>query len=650
LRRSGIVVAGGILLVLAMAVWLLARASLPRPSGEAQVAGLAAAVVVELDAHAVPRIRASTLEDAFRAQGFMHAQERFFQMDLMRRSAAGELAALAGEQALPLDRTSRPFDLRRRAREVVTALPQRHRGWVDAYVEGVAAGLADLDARPPEYWLLGERPAPWTAEDTVLVVFALYTLLSNNQDFELPQGVMHATLPASVYEFLTPATSRFDSPLVAFGSADPTGGYVPLAIPPPEVLDLRLLPPVDGTAQPPAGGSAPRVDPPLTGPGSNQWAVSAARGPGGGLALLANDPHLEIQVPNVFYRAELEWPGGAARGVSVPGVPGILLGASDTVAWGATVSYADQSDWVVVERDPADPTRYRTPEGYEPFAAVRHEIAVHGGEAATIEVLVTRWGPVLAEDWLGRPLAQQSTWLAPGGLNLALLEIVEARDVDAALAVLERWAGPSLNWALADSSGHVAWTFNGPVPRRIGFDGTRPQSRADGVTAWDGELPEPQLAGAGLDTVFTANNRTLAADDAAAYGSMWMRPLRAQRIAELLAGAATVTERTSLDMQLDAQAAAYEALQALVLEAVPEVEQDAALARARDHVRNWSGRAEAEEPGFRILHLYYRALLERVLGPLLAAPAAADPAFALEQTRLRPTLGRWRRRHRRAHH
>src|SRR5262249_23055348 len=131
-------------MVLAIGVWLAAFASLPRRSGDARVEGLAAPVAIELDAHAVPRLRASSLEDAFRAQGFLHAQERFFQMDLMRRAAAGEVAALAGARALPLDLARRPFELRRRARAVLAALPPRQRAWLDAYAEGVAAGLADL--------------------------------------------------------------------------------------------------------------------------------------------------------------------------------------------------------------------------------------------------------------------------------------------------------------------------------------------------------------------------------------------------------------------------------------------------------------------------------------------------------------------------
>src|SRR5262249_20737711 len=157
------------ILALAGAAYFGLESSLPRRDGEASVAGLSSPLEVELDAHAIPRIRAASMADAFRGQGFMHAQERFFEMDLFRRSAAGELAALVGERALPLDRPARIYDLRRRARELLERLPAEQRGWIDAYTAGVNAGLADLGARPPEYWLLRQTPQPWLAEDTLLV-------------------------------------------------------------------------------------------------------------------------------------------------------------------------------------------------------------------------------------------------------------------------------------------------------------------------------------------------------------------------------------------------------------------------------------------------------------------------------------------------
>src|SRR5262245_13888608 len=238
LRKWGIAATSSTVMVLAAAAYAVLAAALPRREGEAVVAALTETVEIELDAHAIPRIRAATVEDALRGQGFMHAQERFFQMDLSRRSAAGELAELFGERALPFDRAQRKFDFRTRARELAAALPPRHAAWLAAYVEGVNAGLADLRARPPEYWVARSLPEPWTIEDSLLVVYSVYTMLSNNESYERGQAAMYAALPESVYEFLTPSSSRFDRPLVHDGT-DPTGGYAPLAIPASTAIQPR---------------------------------------------------------------------------------------------------------------------------------------------------------------------------------------------------------------------------------------------------------------------------------------------------------------------------------------------------------------------------------------------------------------------------
>jgi len=608
------------ILVLAAAAYLVARASLPRRGGEAVVPQLTAPLSIELDARAVPRIHSATFEDALRGEGYQHAQERYFQMDLMRRAAAGELAALAGPRALPADRVQRPFDLRRIAREMLARLPAREAAWLDAYTDGVNAGLVDLSARPPEYWLLGVRPEPWRPEDSLLVVLGLYTHLSNNDVYERPQSVLHDVLPEPLYEFLTPSTSRFDRPLIA-AAGDPTAGYVPWPIPGPDVVDLR-------TRSEPARAPQRRVSPPLLAPASNQWALAARRG-ARGEALLANDPHLELRLPNVFYRCELEWPDGVVRGVSIPGLPGVIIGANATLAWGATVSNADQADWVVVDVVSIDGTRYATPDGTgtEPFRRETFAIAVAGRASEPLEVDFTRWGPVVGRDARGKPLALHATWLDRDGLNLDVLDLSTATSTADGVAVLKRWAGPSLNWALADTGGSVAWVVNGPLPRRIGFDGSRPESWADGRSAWNGEQPRPALLDPAKGAVFTANNRTLPATPAAALSRMWMSPVRAARIAELLAEHATLDERESLAMQLDTRTEGYDQIRDVVLEVVPADETDPLLAHAREHVRLWDGHADLDQPGFRILYVYYLALLERALAPLLAPAIDADPSF-----------------------
>jgi len=608
----------GTIVVLVAAAYLTLRAALARHTGEAALPGLTAPLQIELDERAIPRIHGASFEDTLRGQGYMHAQERFFQMDLLRRSAAGELAELFGERALGLDRAQRPYDFRRRARELLAKLPAQQAAWLDAYTQGVNAGLSDLGARPPEYWLFGARPAAWRNEDTLLVVFGLYTRLSNNEVYERPQAVLSAVLPQPLYEFLTPSTSRFDRPLI--GADEPNAGYTPAPIPGPDVVDLRNM------GQPYRPKTPARVAPPLVGPASNQWAIDATRTRGEG-ALLANDPHLDLRVPNIFYRTELEWPAGVARGVSIPGLPGILLGATATLAWGATVSNADQSDWIVIDTDPSDASRYLVGSGSEPFTSDLQQIAVAGRGSEPFEVRSTRWGPVVAGDWRGRPLALHAAWLEPGGLNLDLIGLAQAADVRTGLAILERWAGPSLNWMLADAQGQIAWIVNGPLPRRVGFDGSLPTSWADGSRSWQGEVEHPSALGSADGSLFTANNRTLPVAPAARISRMWMSPLRAARVAELLAARRDFAATDSLAMQLDTRTAGYDQIRDLILEVVPGSETEPLLARARDHVRDWNGHADLDQPGFRIVQLYYRALLERTLAPLLAPAVAADPAF-----------------------
>jgi penicillin amidase len=309
-------------------------------------------------------------------------------------------------------------------------------------------------------------------------------------------------------------------------------------------------------------------------------------------------------------------------------LPGILIGANAAVAWGATVSNADQSDWVVIEVDPQDAGRYRTPEGFERFDFTPAAVRVAGrAEPEPLTIRTTRWGPVVANDWRDRPRALRATWLEPHGLNLDVVALASAGTVAESVAVLERWAGPSLNWILADASGAVGWVVSGPLPQRAGFDGSRPESWADGGRFWSGYAPRPALFGSGDGALFTANNRTLAREPANALSRMWMRPLRAKRIAELLAAQATFDERDFLSMQLDTRAEGYEQIRDVLLEVLPSDEREPMLVKARDHVLAWNGRADVEQPGFRILNAYYRTLLERALGPLLAAAVEADPTF-----------------------
>lgn len=618
LRRLGQGIVCLVLLVLLLGVWVAwrLRASLPRTDGTVVVAGLEGPVTVERDNQGLPTLVAGDFDDAIRAQGFVHAQDRFFQMDLTRRSAAGELAALFGARALEADRERRRGQRRRAAVKLLESSPDAVRRRVVRYSEGVNAGLAALGAPPPEYLLLRTTPAPWLPEDTFLTLLSFFDTLSFNHWMEKPLGALAATLPEVWFDFLTPSTSRWDTPLID----SEVGGYEPAPIPGPEVLDLRGVEPVDVERD--------IVRPTGLALGSNSWAVAGARSADGG-AILASDPHLGLRVPNVWHRIELEVSGRRVAGLGAPGLPGVILGSNGDLAWGATNSFADQTDLVVVEVDPEDPSRYRTAAGWETFGVHDETLAVRGGRAETLPVHWTRWGPVEDEDWLGRPLAVRSTIHESGGLNLELFDLLAATTIEEAVAIIDRWRGPAQNWLLADAGGRIAWVVNGPIPRRVGFDGKRPRSWAGGDVDWVGERPGPRLVDPPAGLLVTANGRTVP-HDVEPLTHVWMHSGRAHRIHARLEPDRRWSEAELRAIQLDVRSAYHDFAVDRIAEAVPADDPDPTLRRLRELALSWDGTAATESAGFVVVAEVTEALLDGVLEPLLAPAARADVEFELD--------------------
>ena len=427
--------------------------------------------------------------------------------------------------------------------------------------------------------------------------------------------------------FLTPETSRSDWTVVPWPNAngsDPRGGYEPLPVPGPAVLDLRAAEPAE-----PA-----RVAPPFeTLPGSNAWAVAGRLSDHGG-AIVANDPHLGIGVPNLWFRCELYWDGGRAMGLGPPGVPGIAIGSNGQLAWGFTNASADQEDWIVVERDPDDPSRYRTPEGWEAFGTLEQELAVRGAPPETLELETTRWGVVNDEDWRGRPLVLRWGVLAAETVDVDLMELLFATELEGALEILRGWWGAGFNAVVVDAGGRVGWTVTGHLPEREGFDGTAPASWTEPEVGWRGDLPpgrRPQVVDPPGGLVVSANQRIAPPAVARAVSRTWLAPHRAERIGELLeqglAEAGTLDEEALRRIQLDTRSRVHDAYRDLVLAAVPPDDPDARLARARALVAAWDGTAGLEQAGFRLLRRFRLELQQELLGPLMAPCAAADPDF-----------------------
>ncbi len=358
---------------------------------------------------------------------------------------------------------------------------------------------------------------------------------------------------------------------------------------------------------------------------------------------------------------QLEVAGRRVVGVGSPGLPGVIIGSNGSLAWGATNSFADQTDLIVVDVDPEDAGRYLTPEGSEAFVTRQEVLHVRGGDVEGLPVRWTRWGPVSDEDWLGRPLVVRSPVHDEGGLNLDLLSMMWTDSVDEAVEVLAGWRGASQNWLVAGADGRIAWVVNGPLPVRDGFDGKTPRSWAAGAVGWVGERPGPQLAEPPDGMLYTANGRTVPhgiqdrdgirgqAPLSGDYSSepaplprkavpvpeflteplthVWMHSGRSHRIRERLGERETWDEAGLREIQLDVRSRYHDEFGDLVQELVRADEQDPVVRRFRAVVADWDGTAGVDQSGFVAVARFAEAVVEGILEPLLAPAAQADEDF-----------------------
>jgi penicillin amidase len=618
-------------------LWLYrsVRQSLPILEGEVEVPGLSAPVIVERDEIGVPTIRGETRVDVSRALGFLHAQERFFQMDLMRRSAAGELAELFGEATVEADRASRLHRFRWRAQGAVQSMPPDHREILTAYTEGVNRGLEALDEKPFEYAFLRLDPEPWRNEDAVLVVYAMFfTLIDSRGRAESDLGVLHDVLPAKLAEFLAPPGTEWDAPIL--GEVFTTGS----------IPELEHPLGVDHASR--EASSAPKVGIEEAAAGSNNWAVAGSRA-GHGRAILANDMHLGLAVPNTWYRAVLEWPGNdgcgplhRVVGVTLPGTLTVTAGSNTHVAWGYTNSYGDWTDLVIVETDPDDPGRYLTPAGYRALDVHTETVAVRGGQPQTVEIRSTIWGPIIDQDHLGRPRALR--WIAHDieGVNAELLGLEHAMTVRDAQAVANRAGLAPQNFVCVDDAGSIGWTIAGRIPRRDGFTGRVPTSWADGERAWDGWLePEkyPRVIDPSDGIIWTANARVVGGEILKVIGDGgYDLGARARQIRDDLFDLESPVEADMLAVQLDDRAVLMERWRDLLLRILTDeaVQQAPKRATFRDLVENtWTGRASVDSVAYRLVRRFRTLTFERVYGWLTAPCQVEDERFDISR------LGQW---------
>ena len=570
----------------------LARRSLPKTDGTLRLSCLESPVEVVRDRFGIPHIYASSRHDLARAQGYVHAQDRLFQMESLRRFAFGRLSELAGSRTLELDRLARRLRLRWAAEQDAAVCDPEASALVEAYCEGVNAFLAH-GPLPVEFRIARTRPGPWTPVDVHAPAQMFALALSGNWQNELARARIRARLGEERAARLEPSYPAEH----------------PVTVPP----SLRESAAAAGaTLRREVGAGA-----------SNAWVVSGSR-TASGKPIVANDPHLLLGIPSIWHVQHLSWDGRWAAGFTVPGAPLVVLGRNERVAWGMTTAMLDTQDLYVERFHPQNRRLYEVEGEWVEADVVSEEIRVRGRSEPVVEdVVVTRHGPVLVPPRAGSSEALALRWSAhePGETARALLDLMDARTLDEADRALDRFAAPPHNLVLADADGRIGYRLaGGPLPRRGRGDGRVPVPGSDSTHEWEGWIPQeelPRLRDPERGFIVTANNRIVGDDYPHELAGEYLSGYRAKRIETILDALAAVTAEDCRLLQLD-----QVSLPGLELAEVARAfDSDEPLEReALSLLRDWDGRLGAGSQAGAV----YTALMEK-LEDEAYAELAGDP-------------------------
>jgi len=558
-----------------------------------RIPGLEAPVSVSFDDRGVATVAAGSAGDALRAQGYLSARERLFQMELQRRASGGELAEIFGKIALPSDRLHRIYGFSRVADAAVPLLPAPERADVQALTDGINAFVDTHAGRwGLEFALLRLAPRRYTPADALRVLLLMCEDLSSSWRKEMAAGRL-LRRPAAVRRFLTSPFTADDLVLV------------PDAVEP----ELPRLPELDGSAPVAALGLAPKA--PLEIPGSNAWAVSGALTKSG-KPILANDPHLGLTMPGIWLPMRFVIGGHLVEGVTLPGLPGVTLGRSEHVAWGFTNLTADVED---LYRETIVGGKAKHGSEWEAVRERDEVIPVRGAASERLLVRETSHGPLVSGN-----LALKWVALDPANLRLPSTRVMRAVDSAGLNAALDEFHVPAQNVVWADAAGAIGWRATGLVPvRRPGTDGSVPYDGSDVSNDWRGFVPQsemPRVEDPAEGFLATANQRVAGTSWPHTLASDWPSPARARRIASLLEAA--VREGRKLDR------AAVEAIQldtaSPVLAATMEALAPLLPPEWAARFRGWDGRADAASARFLVARAFRRKLGERVLAAWRVPP------------------------------
>jgi len=582
--------------------FLYLRSGLPQAEGQVALLGLGAPATVTRDPNGVPYIVAASAADGFYALGFVHAQDRLWQMDFQRRIGAGRLSEVMGPASLGFDRYMRTLGLYQVAERNLAAAAPATRAALDAYAAGVNAYMTSRKGPlPVEFLLLRYRPEPWRPVDSLVWGRMMALQLSDNMRQELLRARLSRRLSPQQLADLYPTTLRREQPTtIASGGAS---------------LDLDRL------------WAALPMELMSTG-ASNEWVVDGQRSQTG-KPILANDPHLRYIMPNLWYLARVTTPEGSLAGATVPGIPFFILGHNDFIAWGMTTTHGDTQDLFVERVDPSDPARYHTAEGVKSFTTRVEKIDIRGQAPETLTVRETVHGPVVSDILTGTGgVASNGDVLSLSFSGLAaddrtadaFLAINRATDWPGFLAALGTFHSPLQNFAFADQAGNIGFAVAGRVPQRRGGDGRLPAPGWSGTHEWTGWVPFdrlPRLYNPPGGLIVNANNKPGPDALVAPLGADWEQTYRARRIQDLLA----IDPRQTVDgiqaMQTDSMSLPARDLLAILTQVEPHDDRGR---RAVAMLKSWDGRmtrGRAEPLIFSVwLRELNRLLYADELGPL----------------------------------
>lgn len=631
---AALVVAG----IAGLGVWYLAGRSLPDYDAEETVSGLTGDVEIVRDAHGVPHILGSTDGDSYFALGYVHAQDRLWQMTMMRRTAQGRLSALFGERTLAVDDLLRRFDLYGLAERSLQYQTPQARAALEAYAAGVNARISVVNKRAlgrgaPEFFLFSGPVEPWRPADSLAILRLMALQLTGHLENEVFRAAASLILPPERVDDIDPMPPQA-SPVDLAAYRDLFAPQTEFAAYQPEQRD-----PLD-----------PRPAPGLAG-ASNFWAASAARSTGGA-PLLANDPHLGLSAPSIWMQAHIRLRAGDIIGGTIPGMPLVLLGRSDKLAWGLTSSYLDDQDVMIEQLNPQNAEEYRTPTGFKAFRTKEVLIEVKDKPAVTATLRWTDNGPVIpgARYGLagvtppGHVAALSWSALEPDDRSFsAALAMMQAPGVPQAINAMGPYRAPSQNLVLADRE-HIAWVLIGAMPRRDPAHETQGRMPAPGwkpENRWHGYFDfadNPRVIDPASGVLGNTNNQTVDTPFPRHVSFLWGDTQRIERLKTLMRGRAAHSRESFMETQADAVSNAARSLLPLVaadlwqVELPPGADKLQRLRfRAMSELAAWNGEMNEHLSEPLIYAAWMREiqhlLIDDDLGPLAEKKPRPDPVF-----------------------